>query len=239
MPLLNGWVNPLKCPEIDVLPNLPDAERGGPPPSDRLLDYLYAPQVDRTPEAFVIRYQEISAGPDPLPVVPAEPTILDKLVWPLRHAKGSYALGSYLGSIALSGMVGEMVAVLLWDISKVALQGHPMSEAEQRAVFGSTFERLGQERRVDVLHTLKLIDEPTKRAFDSLRGIRRKYLHFLSQAHENVAPDARRAYEDALKVVAAVLGVTFKQGATVFRPELMAYLVEKGIVEGEKTEGDA
>jgi hypothetical protein len=150
------------------------------PQPDRLLDYLYAPEVDRSPAAFVARYKEIAAVPDPFPIVPAEPTILQKLVWPLRHAQGSYALGNYVGCIALCGMVGEMVAIILWDISKVSLQGQAMGEAQQRAMFGSTFERLGQERRVDVLHALKLVDDTTK-AFDRLRAIRRKYLHLLSE----------------------------------------------------------
>jgi hypothetical protein len=229
-----GWINPLKCPEIDLEPRLPNADAArATPEADRLLDYLQAPEGDRSREAFVARYEEIAAVPDPLPIVPAEPTILEKLVWPLRQAKGSYALGNYLGCIALCGMVGEMVAILLWDISRVALQGHPMTEPEQRAMFGSTFEKLGQARRTEVLHALKLVDDASKAAFDDLRGIRSRYLHLLSQPHAQVAADARRAYENALKVVAVVLGQTFHDGAVVLRPDLMAYLTEKGIVQPE------
>ncbi|MGE3425039.1 MAG: hypothetical protein AB7N24_23570 [Dehalococcoidia bacterium] len=235
-----GWINPLKCPEIDLLPRLPDAKApGATPAADRLLDYLQAPEADRSCAAFVARYEEIAAVADPLPIVPAEPTILEKLVWPLRHAKGSYALANYLGCIALCGMVGEMVAILLWDICKVSLQGHPMTDAEQRAMFSSTFEKLGQARRTEVLHALKLVDDGTKTAFDELRGIRSRYLHLLSQPHAQVATDARRAYDNALKVVAVVLGQTFHQGAVALRPELMAYLVEKGIVKPEAKEGGA
>jgi hypothetical protein len=239
VPLFQSWINPLKCPEIDLLPQPSNTQPSGPPPADRLLDYLYAPEVDRSREAFVARYKEIAAFADPVLIVPAEPTILTKLVWPLRQAKGSYALGNYVACIALCGMVGEMVAILLWEISKVALQGHPMLEAEQRSMFGSTFEKLGQERRVDILHTLNLVDDPTKAAFDSLRAVRRKYLHLLSQTHADVVPDARRSYEAALKVVAVVLGQTFKDGAVVLRPDLMAYLAEKGIVQDEPQGNDA
>jgi hypothetical protein len=35
-------------------------------------------------------------------------------------------------------------------------------------------------------------------AFDSLRQIRRRYLHFFSQSHDQLANDARRAYKSAL-----------------------------------------
>jgi hypothetical protein len=237
MRLIEGWINPLKCPEIDLFPRAPDAPPG-PPEADRLLDYLYDPEVDRSREAFVARYNEIAAIADPLPIVPAERTILGKLVWPLRHAKGSYALGNYLACIALCGMVGEMVAILLWDISKAQLHGQPVTEANQRALLGSTFEKLGQERRVAVLHALRLVDDATKTAFDDLREIRRRYLHFLSQPHAQLSADARRAYERALKVVAVVLGPTFHEGKVSLRPDLMDYLIEKGIVQPE-VEGGA
>ncbi len=103
-----------------------------------------------------------------------------------------------------------------------------MTEVQQRALFGSSFERLGQERRVDILHSLKLVDDATKATFDSLRAVRRKYLHLLSQTHSQVAPDARRAYEDAIKIVAVALGPTVKDGAVVLRPDLMAYLADRG-----------
>ncbi len=159
----------------------------------------------------------------------AEP-IFEKLVWPLRHAKNSYTLGNYVGCIALCGMVGEMVAMLLWDISKVTLQGQSMTTILQRVMFGRTFEKLGQDRRVAVLHGLKLVYDAAKSGFDSLRAIRSKYLHLFSQSHTQVAQDARRAYENALQVVAIVLGQTLADGGVVLRPDLEAYLFDKGII---------
>src|SRR5439155_23380557 len=110
MPVLPVWVNPLQCMEIDL-----ERESSPPPGADRLLDYLVAPDTARTVDAFVLRYREISKASGELLVAPNERTILEKLIWPLRHAKGSYALANYLGCIALCGMVGEMVALLLWE----------------------------------------------------------------------------------------------------------------------------
>ena len=228
MPVLKAWVNPLKCPEIDF-----QSSGSGVPAADRLLDYLFAPELERGCEIFVVRYRELAAVTDPIPMAPAESTILEKLIWPIRQAKGSYALGNYLGCIALCGMVGEMVSILLWDISKVSFRGGVMTEEDQRAILGSTFERLGQERRIQVLRGLSLIDDNTKEAFDNLRTIRRKYLHLLSQPHAQVAPDAKQAYKDTLHVVAVVLGQTFTDGAVVLRADLMAYLTEKGLVEAD------
>jgi hypothetical protein len=234
MPHFAAWVNPLKCLTIEG-PS-PDP---APPTPEQLLDYLFAPELDRGVDAFVSRYQEIAQVADPIPIAPAEPNILDKLVWPLRHAKGSYALGNYLACIALCGMVGEMVAILLWDISKFTLQGKEMAPKDEAALFGSAFEKLGQQRRTQVLRALSLIDADTQAAFDSLRETRRRYLHFFSQPHAELAADARQAFEQALKVVSVVLGQTYKKGAVVLRPDLMDYLKEKGIVAAEKEEGGA
>ena len=229
MPIFKAWINPLKCPEIDF------SAPGSPTPAvERLFDYLSAPELDRSPEAFVSRYRELS---DSLFAAPAESNLLAKLVWPLRHAKGSYALGNYLGCIALCGMVGEMVAILLWDIAKIPLDGHPMTEAQQRALFGSTVERLGQERRVQVLHTMKLMDDKAKDAFDQLREIRRKYLHFFSHSHEQIAADARKAFECAMSAVLIVLGQTVTNGSMALRADLMAYLTEHGLVSPSENGG--
>jgi len=128
-------------------------------------------------------------------------------------------------------MVGEMVALLLWEISNVTLLSDPLDEAGEKALFGSTFEKLGQERRTQVLLSFRRIDAETKTAFDRLRALRRRYLHFLSQPHEQLAADARTAYEQALRVVAVVLGVAFEDGGIALRPDLMTYLTERGLVE--------
>ena len=145
MTTFKAWINPLKFPEID----LPGQE--GQPTADRVVDYLSDPGDDIGLPAFLERYHDIASVNDPLFVAPAENNILQKLVWPLRHAKGSYALGNHLGCIAMCEMVGEMVAILLWEISKASLQQAQIDKAAQKALFGNTFERLGQERRVQVL----------------------------------------------------------------------------------------
>ena len=145
MPLFKIWVNPLKCPEIDL-----DPASSAVPTEAQLLDYLFAPEGNKGCGTFVTRYRDIACE-DTLFLAPAEKNLLQKLVWPLRHAIGSYALGNFLGCIALCGMVGKMVAILLWDISKVRLKEKTWDEEAQKAIFGSTFERLNQDRRTKVL----------------------------------------------------------------------------------------
>jgi hypothetical protein len=225
MPLFRALLNPLKCLEIDADPSSTTM-----PTESQLLDYLFAPEGDRGCGTFVTRYREITCD-DTLFLAPAEKHLLQKLIWPLRHTKGSYALGNFLGCIALCGMVGEMVAILLWDISKLRLQEKPWDESAQIAVFGSSFEKLNQSRRTMVLGALGVIKEDDNVTFESLRNIRRKYLHFFSQPHEQAAHDARRAYQYASKLVETVLGVHVEGEAVILRQDLVRYLNERGIIE--------
>lgn len=225
MPTFTACINPLMCPEIDS-----PAPGADPLNAAHILDYLAAPEADRSVSAFQRRYAEIRPPLEVLAVAPNEGRILEKLVWPLRQAIGSYGLANYLGCLAQCGMVGEMVAILLWDISKPQHRGHPMTAAEQEALFGSSFEKLGQDRRVRVLATLGLIDDSTKKAFDDLRIVRKRYLHFLSQPHDNIAADARSAFNAAANLTTVALGISFEDGAVVLRPELVEYLKERGVL---------
>ena len=64
--------------------------------------------------AFLERYHDIASVDDPLFVAPAEQNILQKLVWPLRHAKGLPAIfGRHLriwenGRIGPGGRGGDL-----------------------------------------------------------------------------------------------------------------------------------
>ena len=234
MTTLRAYVNPLLFTRID-----PAIKNAVDPTANQVIDYL----SDDGLQAFLKRYRDIiSVETPPLIAAPDERNILEKLVWPLRHAKGNYATGSYLGCIAVCGMVGEMVANLLWEISEKV----QLNEAAQRALFGNTFERLRQERRVEVLRALNLIDEKTKNMFDGLRAIRNRYLHVFSHEHTNISGDSRRAYADGFGLVFLVLGhCSFQNGALVLREDLMAYLVKhegwdefaSSAADGATTEG--
>jgi hypothetical protein len=229
MPTLPAWINPLKC--FDLEPSVP-----GEPPvptAEALFRWLFSPREDAGVEAFARRYREIDAGGDQLFAVPDEPHIVVKLVLPLLHAKGAYALGDYLGCLALAGTVGEMVAILLWDISKVEIRGMPLDEEMQRTLFGREFERLGQEARIRVLSGLGLIDDDTEQALTRLKNTRNRHLHLLSEPLSKLPGDARQAYADALKAASFILAQSVSGGAVVFRADLRAYLSERGVMRDD------
>src|SRR5438128_2592602 len=138
MRLMNAVINPLSFLELD---------RPGPPtdpkvPSpESVLSFLCPDRATADVASLVKRYREISPEPVSLVAVPAEQRILDKLAWPLRHAKASYMVGNYLAVIALCGMVAEMVALLIWETAEKT-DGLPTTAHHGRRRKGTVWRRL-------------------------------------------------------------------------------------------------
>ena len=193
--------------------------------------FLCTPGLNPAVNSIAERYDEITskeerqfwAGPD-------EPRILNKIVWPLRHAKAGYLVGNYLGSIALCGVVAEMLAILLFEMSEVNVRKDPMSVEQERRLFGYKFESLGQKRRVEVLLGLGSIDEPLAKMFDEIRRIRRRHLHIFSESHESLPEDSILAYTTAVSLVVTVIGQDVTNGGITYKPEMARYLAEKGLM---------
>lgn len=194
-----------------------------------MMGFLCAPGTDSQIPALIARYNEISVEKNRLPAAPSEPTLLDRLVWPLRHAKGSYVVGNYLGAIALCGLVSEMAAILTFDMHNESQDPPRYKKPDQVKLFGSAFERLGQERRVAVLESLKLVAPATVVAFDSLRQRRRKYLHLWSEGHNRISEDAVHCFDAAVTIVVATLGMSFDQGKLQLKDDVFTYLNKHGV----------
>src|SRR5262245_23441931 len=214
--LFQAWINPLAFLEVDE----PWAEKGPGPTAETILSFLCPPGLPADAKSLVARYKTISTEPVRLFAAPAEPRILEKLVWPLRHAKASYVVGNNLAVVALCGMVSEMVAVLLWQLAEASLNGRTMTSEDEAALFGSSFEKLGQDRRVRVLTSYGLISPDVVRMFETIRLTRRKYLHLWSQDHDRIADDAVSCFHAAAGLVVAAIGQDFEDGAIVLNPRL-------------------
>lgn len=169
-----------------------------------MMGFLCRPGIGSQVADLVGRYNEISIEENRLPVAPGEPRLLDRLIWPLRDAKASYVVGNYLGAIALCGMVGEMAAVLAFDMHNEATDPVRYDVKQQSELFGRAFEKLGQDRRINVLTSLGVISEETRDLFESVRTRRNRYLHDWSKDHGAITDDAIACYDACLDFVAAV-----------------------------------
>lgn len=223
-----GWISPLAFMEVDE----PWASMNkGSLTADTVLSFLCPPGTPTDAATLVERYKQISTEQVRLFVVPNEPRILEKLVWPLRHAKASYVVGNNLAVVALCGMVSEMVAMLFWHLAEANLNGRPMNDNDEAALFGSSFEKLGQERRVRVLASYGVINSQVKQMFDTIRQKRRRYLHLWSQDHQRISEDAVACFHAAVGLAVAVMGLGMNDGATILNPKLVKYLEKQGIYE--------
>lgn len=224
----NAWINPLAFLEVDEPWATIDKT---PPTAEMILSFLCPPGTPADSVSLVERYKRISTEPVRLFAAPAEPRILEKLVWPLRHAKASYVVGNNLAVVALCGMVSEMVAVLLWQLVEANLNGRAMTTEDETALFGSSFEKLGQERRVRVLASYGIVSPTVVEMFDAIRLIRRKYLHLWSQDHDRLPEDAVACFHAGIGLVVAAIGQDIKDGAVVLNPKLVKYLERQGMYE--------
>ena len=191
---------------------------------DSVLKFLCTPDDDSSTTALIERYKAINDRSDGLRFVPTEARILENIVWPLRYAKGSYIVGNYLGTISLCGVVSEMLAILLFKSSEIQINGSPLTESGEKAIFGSSFEKLGQQRRVSILYGYNLIDQEIKTTFDKLREKRNRYLHNWSQDCQSLQRDAVDCYEATIKVTLFVIGQDVKEGRLLLKPNIIEYL---------------
>lgn len=201
------------------------------PTPESALEFLCAPDAPAGIKDLLERYQEIGDGPARLPVAPAHEYILERLVWPLRHARGSYLVGNFLGTISLGGLVAEGVAVLLWDAAGVQINGRAMTDKDQEALFGRPFSELRQAQRIKVLLAYGLIDAPLRQHFEEIRTRRNRYVHPGSYKHADLPKDAVAVYQAAVAVVANVVIKGFDGGKVVVNPAIAKYLERAGVLQ--------
>jgi hypothetical protein len=224
--LIEGYINPLQFIDVDE-PWATFLNREV--SAQSVLDFICTPGVGSDLESILSRYKTISVEKKRIHAAPSEQRILDKLIWPLRNAKAGYMCGNYLGVIALCGMVAEMVAIFLFEINSFKLNKIIVSDEGQKAILGSSFEKLGQERRVNILNAFDIVNNEMKMSFDIIRNIRRRYLHLWSQDHEKLPSDAIKCFESAVLLVVSTIGQDLKDGKLILNKEIFEYLEKQGI----------
>lgn len=226
--LMEAWLRPLSMPSIRVLPFEKPVKRVN--ASALVRDLCWNESGDAL-EAVKKRYLKLSTEDLDISVVPAEKLVLNKIVWPLKSAKHAFCLADFLGCIALSGAVCEMVAVFiydlasaLWDISKVEIK-------YQKVFAGRRYERMGQAERIKNLQKLGAIPNEFADDATTVREIRREYLHYLSKDYTRIEEDAYRTYTAAFRVVKSLVALPLgEQGKLAIPAHLRSYLQSKGVL---------
>ena len=116
---------------------------------------------------------------------------------------------------------------MVWLISDIKLGGKPITEDKEKKLFGSSYERLGQERRMKILTAFELITGKQYDDFNFLRNCRRPYLHSWTIKANDEKKDALCAFKKALKLFKQITGVGIKDGKLIVNP-LILKLCESG-----------
>ena len=224
--------DPLAWPEVDT----PPGERFPPMPltfEQSFYEFICGPRnYHRNLDRFVETYRRVTAAERDVPFryVPDEPRLVNRLLLPLRHAKASLVLGNLLGSIALSGMVAEMAAIVMLELADLDDDLRARAQA-LRAGLSRPFDECGQGLRVDLLATHDLINDQQKDWFGSLRGVRRMQLHFLDQ-EPPTEPQTIAAYKAARGLFATTIGNDITSQSLELKPSVIALLRKNGLLLG-------
>jgi len=217
------FINPLAFLEVDE----PWASLDGrePTPQD-IFNYLCTPGVPTDVRSLTGRYREISQEESRLFVAPNDQRILEKLVWPLRHAKASYLLGNFLSTIALCGVVTEMLAIFNFELAQI--EGIKIINENGDEISEQSFEKMGQKNRVRALWKNQVIDDKMKSSFDLIRTIRKKYLHLWSQDHDILANDAVVIFNKTVQIIVNSFNLGIEKGKLEIKPSVISYLKKTG-----------
>ncbi|MBD5654658.1 MAG: hypothetical protein IAI50_05695 [Candidatus Eremiobacteraeota bacterium] len=233
---LQGYINPLAFIEVDEPWIL--SKPGMSPDDDALRAMLCTPGIDSSLAAVINRYKEISVEEPRIFLAPIG--FLEKIVWPLRHAKMAYALGNPTSTIALCGMVCEMVTILAFEAhGRYGIGAHPPSHRASAAfgLFDSRkCTRARQATRINALSELGLIDQSTHDQLSEIANTRNEYLHVLSHSWEHINNDARKVFLNAVSCVVAILGLnmsTQEAGRFVLHEAVLALALELQSTESE------
>jgi hypothetical protein len=192
----------------------------------KTIDAVYRESVTRffgmplgqiTPE-HIMRFAEVSPDRLDLQIVPHSPELWNSLLNPLRLAKKAYALGDYIVTIALAGMVAEMLTLVTFEVhGPIAV---PKGAARGRVMSFEEFEKQVQEKRIDALRSLLMPERVAE--FTLIRKVRREYLHFWTKKHGRIREDARDCFLGAMSLFREFLNPGIQGTAVTFDPKVIA-----------------
>lgn len=202
----NTFGPPLRKEEIpNILANKPanifESHR------NKTLEHFFGIPVAGFSEDLLLRFIEVTDGESFTSIVPA----IQRIVRPLVSAKRNYCFGDYPAAISSCGTAGEMMAIFLWRAANMTLKGQAMTGVQEMQLLGSTFEELGQKRRLDVLQAMGEIDAKRLGKFNDIRGMRRQYLHYWEPS-ENEQKDALRITQIALGLAKDIADIQLEEG---------------------------
>lgn len=189
----------------------------------RMMEHVLGVPPQHVTSEVLDRYVEVSSKETYTPIFPHTDKLFERFLIPLKSAKRCYCLGEYLATIEVCAHVGEMLALLIWQMNPGSINGKPVDSALQKAIFGREFEKLGQEQRVDILKGIGSLADAEAQNLDFLRATRRRYFHFWDPP-TTLQRDALESFLRVSSLIKSTLQIEFDHGKVKMNPALLAYL---------------
>lgn len=175
------------------------------------------------------RYREITNKETYIIFAPEYKNITERIINPLIAAKRHYCLSEYVSCIAVSGIICEMLALLVWKISSISIEGKILSKEEEENLFGDNFEGISQRRKIEILKTIKAIDQSASKTFHEVRNIRNKYMHSWEYETIQQKGDAKKIISNTFKLFKRITNMELKVDETgnqtiSINPKLLKFL---------------
>lgn len=165
------------------------------------LEIFFDRPISTLNKEILNRYCEVTTEDTHLGITPGYKDIIEKIINPLRLAKRHYCLGEYISCIAISGLIGEMLTILVWKTTELKLNGVQITLEQEEVFFGKRFEgHMGQERRINILLELKKINSSLHQKLYEMSRIRNKYLHSWERSSKQEKGDAKKAVTYAFQI---------------------------------------
>jgi hypothetical protein len=199
---------------------------------DKLIDYdkalldAFFKGYEWRSEKVLKRYTKVGDENFSIIFIPHTNELYTNISSPLRSAKRLFCLEEYVATIGLSGIVSEMLSMLIWNANKekVNVLSGNINLSQEIALFGKDMQSQGQLRRVEILSCLGFIDKEMKQAFDRIRTVRKNYLHFWDiDIKSTEALDAEKCLRAAFYLYKCILKLRFDQGKVIYDDAILKY----------------
>jgi hypothetical protein len=194
----------------------------------RLITWLNIPRQEITRE-IISRYIKATPADFGILFTLAKPEIIEqRIVAPLESAKRFACLGEFLGSIALSGLVGEILTVFVWDLNKAGRKDKNHKFIEDQSLFkGRNFDKLQQSLRINIIEAFNYIDSVQAEKFRQLSLDRNKILHSWTDSfvREELEATAISCYLCAASLMKTVFKIKLADASSIsMDPKVAKYL---------------
>lgn len=188
------------------------------------------------------RYAKMSSKELYIPFTLVKPEIIEqRIIAPLESAKRFACLGEYLASIALSGLVGEMLSVFIWDMEFEKRKNKQGEIIQDRKFFKNNFERLNQSIRINVIEAFGYISAVKSEKFRNLANNRNRILHSWTDPclREEIEKNAVDCYSVAALLMKDIFKLELKDtGSLKIDEKVMKYINSREIMTDSRNKAD-